>query len=81
MLISVTFSKPSTEVENLLGKAYKKIRIKTNSSSIGQSFFAEFFTETQAFIKLFQKQNLTILLLSMQELLLKTAFNVLMIKK
>lgn len=81
MLISVTFSKPSTEVENLLGKAYKKIRIKTNSSSTGQSFFAEFLRKHRPFIKLFQKQSLTILLLSMQELLLKTAFNVLMIKK
>ena len=58
MLISVTFSKPSTEVENLLGKAYKKIRIKTNSSSIGQSFFAEFFTETQAFHKTFSETEL-----------------------
>ena len=58
MLISVTFSKPSTEVENLLGKAYKKIRIKTNSSSTGQSFFAEFFTETQAFHKTFSETEL-----------------------
>ncbi|MDY5886496.1 MAG: SAM-dependent methyltransferase [Treponema sp.] len=58
MLISVTFSKPSTEVENLLGKAYKKIRIKTNSSSIGQSFFAEFFTEKQAFHKTFSETEL-----------------------
>lgn len=58
MLISVTFSKPSTEVENLLGKAYKKFRIKTNSSSIGQSFFAEFFTETQAFHKTFSETEL-----------------------
>lgn len=58
MLISVTFSKPSAEVENLLGKAYKKIRIKTNSSSTGQSFFAEFFTETQAFHKTFSETEL-----------------------
>lgn len=58
MLISVTFSKPSSEVENLLGKAYKKIRIKTNSSSTGQSFFAEFFTETQAFHKTFSESEL-----------------------
>lgn len=58
MLISVTFSKPSTEVENLLGKAYKKIRIKTNSSSTGQSFFAEFFTETQVFHKTFSETEL-----------------------
>ncbi len=58
MLISVTFSKPSSEVENLLGKPYRKIRIKTNSSSTGQSFFAEFFTETQAFHKTFSETEL-----------------------
>lgn len=58
MLISVTFSKPSAEVENLLGKPYRKIRIKTNSSSTGQSFFAEFFTETQAFHKTFSETEL-----------------------
>ena len=58
MLISVTFSKPSSEVENLLGKPYRKIRIKTNSSSTGQSFFAEFFTDTQAFHKTFSEAEL-----------------------
>lgn len=58
MLISVTFSKPSSEVENILGKAYKKIRIKTNSSSTGQSFYAEFFTETQVFHKTFSETEL-----------------------
>lgn len=58
MLISVTFSKPSSEVENLLGKPYRKIRIKTNSSSTGQSFFAEFFTDTQAFHKTFSETEL-----------------------
>ena len=58
MLMSVTFSKPSSEVENLLGKPYRKIRIKTNSSSTGQSFFAEFFTDTQAFHKTFSEAEL-----------------------
>lgn len=58
MLISVTFSKPSSEVENLLGKPYRKIRIKTNSSITGQSFFAEFFTDTQAFHKTFSEAEL-----------------------
>ena len=56
--MSVTFSKPSSEVENLLGKPYRKIRIKTNSSSTGQSFFAEFFTDTQAFHKTFSEAEL-----------------------
>lgn len=59
MLISITLSKPSSDVESKLGKPYKKIRIKTNSSSTGQSYFAELFTETQAFHKTFSEQELT----------------------
>lgn len=58
MLISVTFSKPSSDVEAKLGKPYKKIRIKTNSSSTGESYFAEMFTETQVFHKTFSEAEL-----------------------
>lgn len=58
MLISVTFSKPSSNVEQTLGKPYKKIKVKTNSSSTGQSFFAEFFTETQVFHKTFSTEEM-----------------------
>lgn len=58
MLISVTFSKPTSSVLQNLGKPYKRIKIKTGSSSSGASFYAEFFTDTQIFHKTFSKEEL-----------------------
>lgn len=58
MLISVTFSKPTSSVLQNLGKPYKRIKIKTGSSSFGASFYAEFFTDTQVFHKTFSKEEL-----------------------
>ena len=58
MLISVTFSKPTSSVLQNLGKPYKRIKIKTGSSSSGASFYAEFFTDTQVFHKTFSKEEL-----------------------
>ena len=58
MLISVTFSKPTSFVLQNLGKPYKRIKIKTGSSSSGASFYAEFFTDTQVFHKTFSKEEL-----------------------
>lgn len=58
MLISVTFSKPTSSVFQNLGKPYKRIKIKTGSSSSGASFYAEFFTDTQVFHKTFSKEEL-----------------------
>ncbi len=58
MLISVTFSKPTSSALQNLGKPYKRIKIKTGSSSSGASFYAEFFTDTQVFHKTFSKEEL-----------------------
>lgn len=58
MLLSVTFSKPTSSVVQNLGKPYKRIKIKLNSSSDAPSFYAEFFTETQVFHKTFSEEEL-----------------------
>lgn len=59
MLLSVTFSKPSSDIEKTLGRNYKKIKIKLNSSSTGATYFVEYFTETQTFHKTFTEAELT----------------------
>ena len=51
MIISVTLSKPTGEVENKLGKEYQKIKIKLVNTSNGASYAAEMFTKTQVFHK------------------------------
>ena len=58
MLLSVTFSKPASNIEEILEKPYKKVKIKVNPSSIGLSYFAEFFTQKQSFHKTFSKDEL-----------------------
>lgn len=59
MLLSVTFSKPASDIEKTLGRDYKKIKIKLNSSSTGATYFVEYFTETQTFHKTFTDTELT----------------------
>lgn len=59
MLLSVTFSKPASDIEKALGRDYKKIKIKLNSSSTGNTYFVEYFTETQTFHKTFTDAELT----------------------
>lgn len=49
MLISVTLSKPNSNVEEELGKAFEKIKIKIENSAQGTGYFAEMFTKTQVF--------------------------------
>lgn len=52
MIYSVTFSKPGIQVEELLGKAYKKIKIRLDTaSSLESKYFCEMFTEKQVFHK------------------------------
>ena len=51
MLISVTLSKPNSNVEEELGKAFEKIKIKIENSAQGTGYFAEMFTKTQVFHK------------------------------
>lgn len=51
MIISVTLSKPTSEVEKKLGKEYLKIKIKAVNTADGASYQAEMFTKTQVFHK------------------------------
>ncbi len=50
MIISVTLSKPVKNVEQILGRAYQRIKIRAaNNASAQNAYFAELFTEKQAF--------------------------------
>lgn len=49
MLLSATLSKPNSNVEEVLGKAYEKIKIKAENSSTGLNYYFEMFTKTQVF--------------------------------
>ena len=49
MTISVTLSKPTGDVEKLLGRAYQKIKIRAVNAADGASYQAEMFTKTQVF--------------------------------
>ena len=54
MIISVTLSKPTGEVEKVLGKEYQKIKIRAVNAADGASYAVEMFTKTQVF---HQKMN------------------------
>ena len=58
MLISVTLSKPNSNVEEELGKAFAKIKIKIENSAQGTGYFAEMFTKTQVFHQHFTEAQL-----------------------
>lgn len=60
MIISVTLSKPTSEVLKKLGKEYQKIKIKASNSADGASYQAEMFTKLRFFIGSFLKVNLKI---------------------
>lgn len=50
MIYSVSFSKPIAAVEEILGKPYKKIKIRLDTaSSLESKYFCEMFTEKQVF--------------------------------
>lgn len=59
MIISATLSKPIKKNASLLDKPYIRVKIKlTSLSSKILSYYAEFFTETQAFHKTFSAETL-----------------------
>ncbi len=58
MIISVTLSKPTGEVEKTLGKEYQKIKIKLVNTADGASYQAEMFTKTQVFHQKFSESEL-----------------------
>ena len=58
MIISVTLSKPTSEVVKKLGKEYQKIKIKAVNAADGASYAAEMFTKTQVFHRKFSESEL-----------------------
>ena len=57
-IISVTLSKPTSEVVKKLGKEYLKIKIKAVNTADGASYQAEMFTKTQVFHQKFSEREL-----------------------
>lgn len=58
MIFSVVLSKPTSNVENVLGKPYEKIKINIENSNGKISYFAQMFTKTQVFHKHFLEDEL-----------------------
>ncbi|MBC6713091.1 SAM-dependent methyltransferase [Treponema sp. Marseille-Q3903] len=58
MILSVTLSKPVSDVEKKLGRKYEKIKIKIENSKGEISYFAEMFTKTQVFHRHFSETEL-----------------------
>lgn len=58
MIISVTLSKPTKDVEQILGKAFEKIKIKAENVDGKTKYFAEMFTKTQVLHKHFSEEEL-----------------------
>ncbi|MDY5123027.1 MAG: SAM-dependent methyltransferase [Treponema sp.] len=62
MILSVTLSKADSSVEEKLGKAFEKIKIKIENSSRGTGYFAEMFTKIQVFHQHFTESELEMFL-------------------
>jgi len=58
MILSATLSKPVKDIGRILGRPYLRIKIRANSSADGLTYFAESFTETQAFHEQFTELEL-----------------------
>ena len=54
----MTFSKPSSDVQEKLGRAYKKIKISIENKDGKTGYFGEMFTEKQVFHKHFTEGEL-----------------------
>lgn len=58
MILSVTLSKPASNIEEKLGKDYQKIKINIENSAKGTGYFAQMFTKTQVFHQHFTETEL-----------------------
>lgn len=58
MIFSVVLSKPTSNIENVLGKPYEKIKINIENANGEISYFAQMFTKTQVFHKHFSEDEL-----------------------
>lgn len=59
MILSATLSKPVKNAEDILGRPYRRIKIRAGSSSSGRTYFAEFFTDRQAFHEQMTEEQLS----------------------
>lgn len=57
MILSATLSKPTSKVEEFLGKNYQRVKIRFKGGT-DSPYFAEFFTEKQSFHKNFSQVEL-----------------------
>ncbi|MBQ9626328.1 MAG: hypothetical protein IJR40_04040 [Treponema sp.] len=57
MILSATLSKPTSQVEAILGKKYQRVKIRFKGGPVSP-YFAEFFTQTQSFHKNFTQAEL-----------------------
>ncbi|MBR3544016.1 MAG: SAM-dependent methyltransferase [Treponema sp.] len=57
MILSATLSKPTSQVEAILGKKYERVKIRFKGGPVSP-YFAEFFTQTQSFHKNFSQAEL-----------------------
>ncbi|MBQ7620434.1 MAG: hypothetical protein IJS51_09960, partial [Treponema sp.] len=57
MILSATLSKPTSQVEAILGKKYQRVKIRFKGGPVSP-YFAEFFTQTQSFHKNFSQAEL-----------------------
>lgn len=57
MILSATLSKPTSQVEAILGKKYERVKIRFKGGPVSP-YFAEFFTQTQSFHKNFTQTEL-----------------------
>ena len=57
MILSATLSKPTSQVEAILGKKYERVKIRFKGGT-ASPYFAEFFTQTQSFHKNFSQAEL-----------------------
>ena len=58
MILSATFSKPCSDIVEILGKDYEKIKVKIENSSGKTGYFMEMFTQKQVFHKHLTVQEL-----------------------
>ena len=58
MILSITFSKPCSTVNEALGRDYKKIKIRIENSEGKTGYFGEMFTEKQVFHRHFTEEEL-----------------------
>ena len=57
MILSATLSKPTSQVQAILGKKYERVKIRFKGGT-ESPYFAEFFTQTQSFHKNFSQAEL-----------------------